>query len=349
MADKIFKQDGAGFAAAFLAGVVIFLLLIFALAIIVDPHNDFGTGIFRPLVMTNRTVKIDALARMAPKPQIIIMGSSRVYTMDPDLIKKITGKSAYNASVSFCRPEDLWAMENYIVNDLKIKPEMIIAGINLGEFNNDDVEPQTINNKNLAKYLEIGPAVKLKSFYRGVKDSINQDYIKDIFVSIFKLNIKPTRSGLQSVEFSPNGRIMMFQDSARDEEKINHIKTSYYNAEVLFKNTQALNPSRKLYLENFLAFANQRDIKIKLVLMPMPAETLERLRAKTPYNQLYAEFMKYTDELHLAYQFDFYDFSSVEKFHGLPHDFNDATHPGVQNVGLITKLILADKTKKIKL
>lgn len=343
MLARVFKQDEAKFAAAFLGGALIFLLLIFAAAIIVDPHNDFGTGILRPLVMTNRTAKIDALTRMVLKPQIIIMGSSRVYNMDPDLIKNITGKLAYNASVSFCRPEDLWAMENSIVNDLKIKPETIIAGINLGEFNNDDIEPQTINNKNLAQYLNIGQDIKLKSFYRGLKDSINQSYIKDIFVSIFKLNVKPTRSGLQSVEFSPNGRILMFQDSAGDEEKINHIKTSYYNAGVLFKNMTALNPSRKLYLENFLAFANQQNIKIKLVLMPMPAETLKRLGEETPYNLLYAEFMKYIDELHLAYQFDFYDFSSAEKFHGLPHDFGDATHPGVQNVDLITKIILAGK------
>lgn len=339
MIKNLFKKPEIRFVIIFLIASALFCLLIFSLAIIVDPHNDFGTGLFRPLVMTNRTEKLRALSQISPKPQILIFGSSRVYTMDPDLIKKSTGKSAYNVSVSYARPEDYWAMANYIVNDLKIKPELIIIGLNLGELNNDDIEPQTINNKNLIKYLGADPFVKLKSIYRGLKDSLNQKYVRDIFVSIFKLNIKPNRTGLQTQDFLPNGRIVTSSDYFGEDRPKTDFSGSYSRAYDLFKNLKTLNPQRKSYLKSFLSFGNKNNIKVKIALLPMPPQILERLHQETNYTDLYREFLEYTDELHLAYKFDFYDFSAIQKFGGLEQDFGDPTHPGMKNIEKITQQI----------
>jgi len=339
MLEKLLKKNEIKFIIAFTISVFVFLLLIFALAVMVDPHNDFGTDIFKPLVMTNRTEKLETISNLSPKPDIIIFGSSRVFSMDPELIENITNKKTYNASVSYARPEDHWTMANYIVNDLKIKPELIIVGLNLGELNNDNIEPQTINNKNLIKYLNANPSVKLKNIFRSLKDSINQGYIRDIFVSIFKLNIKPNRTGLQTQDFLPNGQIVSFSSHPEKNQPETDFSKTYSHAFGLFNGLDKLNPTRKLYLENFISFCNQNDIKVKIALLPMPAQTLEKLYIKTNYTNIYQEFLRYTGELHSAYKFDFYDFSTVEKFNGLEYDFDDATHPGVKNIEKITKLI----------
>lgn len=339
MIKNLLKKPELGFIIIFLAASASLLLFIFALAIIVDPHNDFGTNLFKPLVMTNRTEKLKTLSQMPSSPQILILGSSRVYSMDPDLIKKITGKSAYNSSVSYARPEDHWAMINYIISDLKIKPELIIVGLNLGELNNDDTEPQTINNKNLVKYLNADPLIKFKNIIRSFKDSINPKYIRDIAVSILKLNVLPDRTGLQTQDFLPNGRIISPPIYFTENRPESDFDETYIRAYELFKNTAALNPMRKLYLENFIAFSNQNNIKVKIALLPMPPQILDKLYKETSYPNLYQEFLKYINELHSAYQFGFYDFSAVEKFNGLKHDFDDATHPGPKNIEKITKII----------
>jgi len=339
MAIRAFNKNEIKFVLVFMLATAILLMAILFLAILIDPHNDFGTGLFKPLVITNRTEKINYLKNILNKPQIMILGSSRVYDMDPDLIKKITGKNAYNASVSYARSEDHWAMISLFVKDFKINPETIVVGLNLGELNNDDIEPQTINNKYLTRHLNITFYQKISALYKSFKNSINQQYLRDIFVSLFKIRVDEKTD---RVNFLENGKIdtpaSYYSFSGTDR-----VADTYSRATNLFKNFDQLNPMRKLYLEKFIAFANQNNIKIKLVLLPMPDETIEKLRKDTNYSQIYSEFKSYVDGLHLAYQFYFYDFSSVDKFNGLSDSFSDSTHPGPKNIDLITKKIFERK------
>jgi len=340
MLEKIFKKNEVKFIAIFVIFVFIFLGALFLASIIVDPHNNFGTGIFKPLVMTNRTEKLEALKNLEEKPQILIFGSSRVFSMDPEQIKKITGKSTYNASVSYARAEDYWAMINYIVDDLKITPDTIVIGLNVGAFNNDDPDSQLINNDNLNKYL-IGDTAKSKNYLKNFKESINTDYIRDIFISIFKIKYNINKKVLQGgAEFLNNGKIIINQEYNPDSEDF---MNTYNRARALFTDQESIDLIRKLYLENTIGYANQRNIKVKLVILPMPTKVLNKLKEETDYDKLYTNFIQYTNELKLAYQFELYDFSTINKFDGLENNFDDATHPGSKNIEKITELIFQEK------
>lgn len=337
MLKKPLKKNEAKFISVFTISVFIFLFLIFLLAVITDPHNDFGTNIFKPLVMTNRTEKLKALETASEKPKILIFGSSRMFSMDPELIENIAGKKAYNASVSWARPEEHFAMLSYLINDVKIKPDLIIVGINLAELNNDKIDLQTINNKKLNKYLPISVKQKVYSIIRSFKNSINLIYLRDIAVSLFNLDIKWDYTK-ERTNFLQNGKIM----NIKADDKITFKnKNNYQLAYSFFKDVESINLMRKLYLENFIAIASQNNIKIKLILLPMPPSVVERLREETPYSKLYNHFRQYIDELRTAYRFEFYDFSEITKFGGMKDDFIDSTHSGPRNINKITDLIFS--------
>ncbi|MFA5133269.1 MAG: hypothetical protein WC459_00455 [Patescibacteria group bacterium] len=338
MIGKLLKKNEFRFIAIFLASAALFAAFIFLLAVIVDPHNDFGTELFKPLVLTNRTEKMETLSRLQPAPQAVIFGSSRVFGMDPEYVENKIGQATYNASVSYARPEDHWALLNFIVNDLKIAPKTVIVGLNLGEMNDDETEPQTLHNKNLSKYLIGGTEAKTKTYLQTFKKSLNSSYIRDIFLAMFKIYEKK-----DGVKFLSNGKIDRPFVYLSGSEKKNTYEDTYRRASALFENTEKLNPLRKLYLENFLSFANQNNIKVKLILLPMPEAITEKLQSETDYEAIYEEFIKYEGELASAFSFDFYDFISVKNFGGDENDFDDATHPGMHNLNLITEKIFETK------
>ena len=103
-----------------ISGFLVFSLLVLAAAFLIDPHEDFGTGLVEPLVLTNRSEKLEMIDALDEQPEILVFGSSRTFTMDPDHIFELTGKRAFNASVSYGRAEDHDAIIRFLTQERDI-------------------------------------------------------------------------------------------------------------------------------------------------------------------------------------------------------------------------------------
>lgn len=334
MIKNIFKNNDIGFLAYFFIFLALFSAGIFALAILVDPYNLFGLNIFRPILLTNRSEKMRLLRETEIKPEAIILGSSRVFKMDPLKVEAFTGLKTFNASVSYARPEDHLAMAKYIVNDLKIKPKVFLVGINAGEFNNDEIDSQTINNPNLRKYLNISEKKRLLTILSSFKERFNAVYLRDIFITIFW-----NSHGFPNpvITFDKNGGEVFDRNKHPDPEAA--VITENL-ARGLFEGLDALSPERKTYFENFLKFSEENNIKVVVAILPLSPKVIKNISETTNYEKITEELLSQMGEWKKEFGIQVFDFSSVQNFNGLEDDFDDSTHPSHLNTDLMTEKML---------
>lgn len=329
MLHRIRTNPELKFLATFLLATIGFAVAVFTLAILVDPYNIFGINIVRPILLTNRTEKLELLAAADPKPEAIILGSSRVFKMDTRRIERLTGLKTFNASVSYARPEEHLAMAKYIIQDLDITPKLFIVGVNLVEFNNDAIDMQTINNPNLRKYLGINRKAVLAALLPTFKERLNARYLRDIFVALF-WNARgfPERA----ISFGPDGGQILDRMSMPEPGAV---ALTANNAHTLLQGMDTLSTERVRRFEEFLAFTREKNIYVIVFLLPMPPELIPSLSERTPYDAALREFHARMENWKKQFAVEFFDFGTVDAFAGLPADFDDSTHPSHRNLDLM--------------
>ncbi len=324
-------QAEGRFFVTLIASFFIFASLLLTAILLVDPHEDFGTGIIAPIVLTNRTEKLELLDALPEKPEILVMGSSRVFTMDPEQITTLTDKSAFNASVSYGRPEDHLAILKFLIEERQVIPERLVIGFNAGAFNNDPIDPQLLNNKHLKKYLADPAPPLIQRLPRTLKDKVNASYIRDIGRSIF---FSATSMPTDRVSFFANG----MQDTLfvpYDEAKI---LDNYYRALALFEGLNEPNWDRLEAFRALVRYSMDHSIEIDVVLMPMPHITRSQLEVDTNITAIEDALREFfTDQMPSSVTF--HDFATTDAFGGDEQNFRDPTHAGIANMRMITTSI----------
>jgi hypothetical protein len=62
---------------------------------------------------TDRSVKLDLIARLTHGPQILILGDSRGRTAEPAFLRRLTGHTGFNAAVMGGSAPDAWVFIRY--------------------------------------------------------------------------------------------------------------------------------------------------------------------------------------------------------------------------------------------
>lgn len=328
--NRLYQAKEAKFILFFLLLSIGFSIIILILSVLVDPRGVFGTNLIKPVVLTNRTEKLQAMTKWNKPLDLLVFGSSRLFKMDPVLTKKLSGLSTYNASVSYARPEEHLAMLQYLLNETNIKPKIILVGLQVGEFNNDAIEPQTIMNPALRQYLPISRRAVALTAIRTLKDSLSPIYMRDMFLAIFWSVSKYPED---RVTFDQNGYQNFDKNRAKNFSRINKAPLDLFNTD------GSLNPEKKNYFSQFVSLANTHQIKIIVFLTPMPSTVIDELTKETTYAAMHQNALTFLSELAAQNKITFYDFSRVQSFNGLEDGFDDSTHPSYQNMNLITKKI----------
>lgn len=165
------------------SAILVFITYIFVLS--VDPYDKEGIdywNIGTKAVSSAREYKFTHLDSGRNNYKAFIIGSSRVLRMDPELIEKYTGLSAYNYGVENANAEDLLAEVMHVVD--KQKPEMIVLFLDFYMMNGYTGTDKRLVQSRLSKYLDKKSTVekddfKLPYFHtayltmRALKDSFN--------------------------------------------------------------------------------------------------------------------------------------------------------------------------------
>ena len=313
------------------------LFLLLSLNIIVDPMSSFQTNIFKPLLESERTDKLQMLENFSSSPDILILGSSHVMKFNPKLIGNITNKTVFNFGVFSARTEDYYAILSFAVEDLNITPELIILGIDIEAFHDNlEIDARLIAEKRL--YKKINNNYFYVSF-QSVFKSINIWYFMDV-LKVFKYSILGYPE--KTYHFEDDG-FLIYDKWERQKESGNfnltfELEKSTPKVFYRFKDINKLDKTRKKYFEKFIKKAEENNISLIFFITTIHPETLNKLYEKTKYPDLYSELKNYLDELKLSYDFISYDFSTIENYNGCEECFYDAGHIDEKNVDLILKI-----------
>ena len=110
------------------------LATIAATAVLVDPFRVFGTGRIPTEVVNERVIKPELFLQATPPPQAIILGSSRVYKIDPSCVAELTRLPAFNFGVGNGNVEDWYAVLSFIGEHGRAPVRELLIGIEVDAF-----------------------------------------------------------------------------------------------------------------------------------------------------------------------------------------------------------------------
>jgi hypothetical protein len=296
-----------------------FLISLFILIInyIVDPYNITGKNILhlkQKFASDDRTEKVIAFKSLSTFDNILI-GSSRVYSINPRIVTDIVGGTTYNFGVGTATVEDLLGILKYLIRENKI-PKRIIIGVDFYTFN-PNIPPNSyfLQNKEL-NYLSYS------------------DYDTNIFSKIFSLDA--LKGSLKTLEknylksgkgrFDNLGYAKTNMPTIRDPEKElvavkKEIHTS--NKELIYSNMKYkyIDKKRIKYFEEIRTLAKEHKIKVFLFTTPLHPLLLEILEHHPHTKKALKEFISYLNTFtyfkNLYHDKDIY--SNLKNFHGSTH------------------------------
>jgi len=128
-------------------GFGMMLILTIVTVAFVNPHSRFDNTNFPHLTPGARVLKKDYLLQLEETPDIIVLGSSRSFTISPAYIKEKTQRSVFNMSVEGGRVGDFVIQLDYML-DHGIKPGVLMIELDseslMGDYWNINDQPLSL-------------------------------------------------------------------------------------------------------------------------------------------------------------------------------------------------------------
>jgi hypothetical protein len=119
--DPIFLMT---FAATFVGALLVLATLVCA----TDPFGTLGTGIVPPIVSADRDYKATLYRARRPRPQVVLLGSSRAKTLRPECVTQLTGLPAFNFGVNAGVAEDYLSIFRFMRSQPDFEVREIVVG-----------------------------------------------------------------------------------------------------------------------------------------------------------------------------------------------------------------------------
>lgn len=314
------------------------LALIATLNFVVNPLRRYPPRLFPSALWDVRSIKTSLLRARQPKPEILILGSSRSMKIDPVLVERLSGLRAFNASVESAMAEDDYAMLRYAVEDAGIQPRIVLIGIDVEALHDQrKISDNPTPHPELDKYLGLD------------RSSIGRD-------AAALLTADQTSYSLQSIRQTLAHDAPSSRTRFDDNGYLHYVKweaeraSGHYDYESKFRKSvgeyqgrfgqyKSVSKPRLRYLKAAIDYCHARHIGVRLFITPLSPRLAEHLR---PYGYFDRSREVARDVATLLQPGDgFHDFSDVASFGGSADHFYDGAHMDEQNAALLTERLLA--------
>ena len=333
------------FALRFLGTFLGLLLAIAAMNFLVNPMGLYPPRLLPPVTWNMRAIKPELLRKAVPKPQALILGSSRSMQIPSMEVQKRTGLPTFNAAVESAMAEDDYAMLRYAVERAGIIPKLIILGVDVEAFHNRlPIEDSALETDAFRGFLPSSGFSPWKKFYKLF-------VVQQTRLSLRSLRVQLTGHGPQRDFFDPDG--YLHYGEYEKERATGHYdldtKIQREIAQYVARTAgyTAISPQRRQYLEKLLQYCHDRDILVVMWVTPLGPRLLETIGPRG-YDQREREVLAMLHELGSKYGDPVYDFSAVDKFGGDPNGFWDGAHMTEANNARVTRLLLGRRTDAVQ-
>jgi hypothetical protein len=95
----------------------------------VNPNSRFPVKFHPFAYSTIHSEEMILYREQEESPEIVILSSSRAFTMPADYIEDVVGNKTFNMSVTSASPPDLYAMGNYAIKNTSTPPSLFIVEV----------------------------------------------------------------------------------------------------------------------------------------------------------------------------------------------------------------------------
>ena len=263
---------------------------------------------------TDRSVKLDLIAKRKQGPEILVLGDSRGRQAEPSLLRRMTGHTGFNAAVTGGATPDAWVFTRYTADLFPRQRRRYIWFVSWGLATNI-VTPWLRDDPRGRRYLrEVAPYLSTQT--------VNPPWATD-------------------TRYRPDGSLPGKQ-SPPTPAKVTKVKAQAARIVAQLRQNPPVappfDPAFYQLFEHLLAYVNGRGERPVIVFNPI-------------YPTVFAEFAKHGDPLSTAsldylhslesrYDFVVVDCRDIRKWGGTDYDWENATHVDRANMRRMLRYIV---------
>jgi hypothetical protein len=304
-------------------GVMAALLVFGALIVIVNPRGQYGTDHFVHWVNPSRGDKPPAFLELTETPDVVVSGSSRAFTIQPERIQEQTGLTAFNFSVDSGKIDDVLLQAHFMEATGKF-PHVLLVEIREGLLPNPTYTAQ-FSSPLMFPYMTLETALLfLKNRFDGLFS------LQQATESVFVLQYMRDWTTLGGWQFAADGGADIAHINPSPESVEESIDWEAANT----SGCGQFPPQGYDATEEFIQITEQHHSSVIFYLPPMPTRVYDVLvRNNERYETCYARLMTAMDFLQSKYaNVHFLDYSDVTAFAGLTtyEGFIDGRHMTIE-------------------
>lgn len=190
------KLGARAFAILFVATFLLQAGAMLALNLVANPRSEFPTEVVEPLKEDERGMKLRALARMEEAPEVLIVGSSRSWGIDPASFTTRGYGSAYNAGIGSATTFDTLEVYRHVVRE-QGAPRLLFVAF-------EDWQLVEVHQAPLDVDAPTGLA-DVRGYAPALLRSLHLDYLKD---SVRAIRLEVEGHPPRTWEFLPGGNVV---------------------------------------------------------------------------------------------------------------------------------------------
>jgi hypothetical protein len=331
------------FVRRFLGTLAAALLFTAVLNYLVNPESIYPIELLPPLTWNTRPAKARMMEQAQPRPQALILGSSRIMKLEPAMVERLTGLPTFNAGVNTAMTEDSYILLRYAIERAHLPLKLVIIGVDVDAFHDrEPLNDYLLQPNPLASYLQKGEARHAQ--WKRFTTLFNGYQTKLSFVSLWDSLIHKRKA---AYHFEADGYLHFDQYEAERatghydlDAKISVNVDQYLRR---YQGFDKLSPERLDYFDRTLRYSRDRGLRVIVFLTPAHPRLIAALQARD-YARRQEEVLAAVSRMCAQHAVPFHDLSTLDKFGGLPQDFFDGIHPDETNSAKITNLLLAPKS-----
>jgi hypothetical protein len=318
---------------------IVVATFIFLLNYIVDPYNITNYNLLNIKSKFARDDRIEKVTffKTLDKFDNIILGSSRVYSMNPDIVSNHLGGTTYNFAVGGASVEDNLGVLLYLQREKKL-PKNIILGADFYTFN-----PNVPPNKYFLKNKELNFLV----YENFQSDSISKFFSIDACRASFTTLKNHIKNKEKKSHFKSNGwlnndgyenynQIDLEKNFIETQnEIINNIKIYFTNFSYAYLDTKRID-----YYERIRQICLDNKINLYVFTTPLHPLLLNKLQENENTQKALDEFVNYLNTFP-----HFYNTLYDENFYNNLKHFKGSTHTTLYAGDIIINNIFNYKEK----
>ena len=307
---------------------------------VVNPYAQYPTRLFRPLVQTSRSQKVEILKRLSPPPEGLVLGSSRVLKLEPDYLESKTGIRFCNVGVNYGKVEDYLAMLRLYEETYGRSPRMVVIGLDIHGFSDSiPTDARLLSNPLLS--AQVPDVIPFADRFHRWEELLSWQQTK---MSLKSLRSRGADDAAPIKSFRDDGLIVYHQREQQIAEgdydfegALDYNRNEYKH---LFLGYDQLSLKRAETFFKIADYCRRNRSQLAVFLTPLHPRLQQHLVESTSFSSRKKQVTEFVRSQAMHHGFAFVDLSTVSAFDGDEQAFVDGIHPLEPNTRLMIDRIV---------